>query len=313
MEENIYDLIIIGAGPAGMSASVYASKANLKTLMIEKDFPGGKVVNTSFIENWPGYKRVEGYKLATEMFEHSTAYGTQFKQDRVLDIKSDGIIKEVVCEKQTFKTYAVIIATGTKERKIGIPGEDEFYGRGVSYCAVCDGSLYKDKDMVVIGGGNSALQESLYLTNFAKKIYLVHRRDQFRAEDQLVDAIKNHPKIELLLNFNPIRVNGDKYVTSVDIKSNKTDEEMTIETEVVFPFIGADPESRFTSRLDIIDQNGYLKINDLMETDIPGIYGAGDVNKKGLRQIVTAVNDGAIAAMNAYHYIKKIQKENKKS
>ncbi len=301
---EIYDLIIIGAGPAGLSASIYASKANLKTLILEKEFPGGKIAKTSFIENWPGIKRVDGFELATDMYNHAISYGSYYEQGEVLDINNKDDLKEVVCKNKTYLTKALIIATGTKERKIGIPGEDEFYGKGVSYCAVCDGSLYKDEEMVVIGGGNSALQETLYLTNFASKIYIVHRRYEFRAEISLIEKIKNHPKVELLLNYIPISINGDKGVESITLENNKTKEKKIIKTNVIFPFIGSNPESEFVKKLNICDEKGNIIVNERMQTSIDGIFGAGDVLNKNLRQIVTAVNDGAIAAMNAYEYIK---------
>lgn len=310
--DKIYDLIIIGSGPAGMSASVYASKAKLSTLIFEKDYPGGKVVKTSFVENWPGEERIEGYELATKMFEHSTSFGSEYSQSKVVEIINDGDIKKVVTEEGTYKAYAVIVATGTKERKIGIPGEDEYYGKGVSYCAICDGSLYKDCDMVVIGGGNSALQESLYLANFAKHIYLVHRRDTFRAEETLIEEIKENEKIDLLLNYVATEIHGNDVVNAITVKNLLTGEIKKIDTEVVFPFIGSDPESSFLKNLGVLDDKGHVIVNEQLETTIPGLFAAGDVIKKELRQIVTAVSDGAIAATNAYHYIKDVQKKNKK-
>ena len=309
MENVIYDLIIIGAGPGGMTASVYASKAKLKTLMIERAYPGGKVTNTSLIENWPGYQKIEGYKLATEMFQHSVAFGTQFVQDEVLEIKDLGELKSVVTKKTTYKTYAVIIATGTKERKLGIENEDKLYGRGVSYCAVCDGSLYKDNEMVVVGGGNSAFQEALYLANFATKIYLAHRSSNFRAEETLIEEVKNNPKIEILTDHIATKLIGDTKLEEIVFKNLKTGKTFNIKAPVFFPFIGSDPVSDFVKNLGITSEAGHIIADKNMKTPIDGVYAIGDVLDKHLRQIVTATGDGSIAAMHSYKYIRDLQKK----
>lgn len=304
----IYDVIIIGAGPGGMSAAVYASRSNLKTLLLDKDAPGGKMLKTSEVENWPGMVHVTGPDLAFQMFEHSTSFGAVYEYGNVQDILNEGKIKKVVCEDQTYETYAVIIATGTKERKIGIPGEDEFYGKGVSYCAVCDGALYKNKEIMVIGGGNSALEEALYLTKFVQKVYLVHRREDFRAEEFIIDNVKKNSKIELVLKSIPLEILGNQTVERVKIKNIESNQEKIISVSAVFPFVGLDPESRFAVRLGICNDFGYINSDQRMMTSIEGIYAVGDVKVKELRQIVTACSDGAIAANHASHYIDKIKR-----
>jgi thioredoxin reductase (NADPH) len=308
----MYDLIIIGAGPSGMSAAIYGSRGGLKVAMIEKEVPGGKVMKTSDIENWPGVASIKGPDLAFEMFNHAQKFGAEFIYGNVIDIIDEGTIKKVKTSDNTlYETLAVIIATGTKERKIGIKGEDEYYGKGVSYCAVCDGALYKNKPIAVIGGGNSALEEALYLTRFASKIYLIHRRDEFRAEDIIVNNIKNNKVIELKLKYIPLEINGNNTVNQIVIKNVVNNEVENLEVNAVFPFIGLDPESRFASRLNITNERGYVVTNSEMETDVKGIFAAGDVIEKNLRQIVTASSDGAIAANKVIQYIDELKKNNK--
>lgn len=298
-----YDVVIIGAGPGGMSAAVYASRSGLKTLMLDRDAPGGKLMKTAEVENYLGFKHITGPDLAVSMFEHSTAFGAIYDYGNVMDIIDEGKIKKVVTDQATYSTYAVIIATGTKERKVGVPGEDDFYGKGISYCAVCDGALYKGKDMVVIGGGNSALEESVYLANFARKIYIIHRRNEFRAEEHIIERVKNEPKIELVLKYIPVSFNGTNSIESITIEHVDTHERRTISTAVIFPFIGLDPESRFATRLGVTNEAGYIPVTPNMETKIPGIYAIGDITDKGLRQIITASGDGAIAANQVNRYI----------
>jgi thioredoxin reductase (NADPH) len=305
----MYDLIIIGAGPAGLSAAIYASRGGLKVALLEKEAPGGKVIKTAEIENWPGVKSIQGPDLAYEMFDHAQKFGAEYLYGNVVDIIDEGQIKKVVCEdKTTYEAYAVIIATGTKERKLGIKGEDKLYGRGLSYCAVCDGALYKNQPMAVIGGGNSALEEALYLTRFTTKLYLIHRRDQFRAEEIVVKHVKVNPAIKFKLKYVPVEILGDDKVTGIIIKNVETNETETLEVSAVFPFIGLDPESHFASNLNITNERGYILANEKMETTVKGIFVAGDVLEKELRQIVTASSDGAIAANSAIAYIDELKR-----
>ena len=301
-----YDVIIIGAGPAGMTAAVYASRAGLKTAMLEKAAPGGKMIKTFEIQNWPGIKEINGAELAYQMFEHSTHFGAEYLYGDVEKI-IDGPIKQVVCaDGQIYTAPAVIIATGTRERLLGIPNEKELTGKGVSYCAVCDGSFFRDQPVTVIGGGNSALEESLYLTQFASEVHIVIRRDVFRAEPIIQQAIEQNPKIDIIRSHVPVEIlEQEGKVGGIVLKNVHDGQRMKLETKAVFPYIGADPCTEFAQDLGILDERGYILVNNNMETARAGIYGVGDVTAKTLRQVVTAANDGAIAAQQAFHQIKQ--------
>ena len=302
-----YDFIIIGAGPAGMTAAIYASRAGLKTAMIESGAPGGKLLKTNEISNWPGIKTEPGSQLAMDMFEHSTSFGAVYEYGKVVEIKTNeenpASDKQIICEDGTiFQAPAVLVATGTKERLMGIPEENKNIGRGLSYCAVCDGAFFRDQEVAVIGGGNSALEEAVYLTHFASKVYILMRRNVFRADKIAVDAAMANPKIEIIQNVVPTEILDDgQHVNGLKISDVTTKEEQILPVSGIFPYIGADPVTGFLKHLDILNPQGYMIVNASMETKIPLLYGAGDVCQKGLRQVVTAVNDGAIAAQDAFH------------
>lgn len=300
-----YDVIIIGAGPAGMTAAVYASRAGLKTAMLEKMAPGGKMVKTYEIANWPGITEINGADLAFKMFEHSTHFGAEYLYGDVVEVK-DGSLKELVCADGTvYQTKTIIIATGTEEKQLGILGEKEYAGKGVSYCAVCDGAFFKDKTVTVIGGGNSALEESLYLTQFASKVNIVIRRDVFRAEPIIQKQIEENDKIVVIKKHIPKEILGEEgKVSKIVLEDVDTHKQHILDTSAVFPYVGANPCTSFVSKLPILDERGYVIVNENMETAIDGIYGAGDVVVKNLQQVVTAASDGAIAAQSAFHFIK---------
>ncbi len=303
--DNRFDVIIIGAGPAGMTAAIYASRSGLSVGMLESSAPGGKMVKTFEIANYPSYLEINGADLSYKMYEQTQNLGVTYLYGDVIEVE-DGELKVVKCsDGSEYKGKTVIIATGTKERLLDIPGEIKYTSRGVSYCAVCDGAFFKNKKVVVIGGGNSALEESLYLTQFVEKLYIVIRRDVFRGDEYVVNKILQNPKIEVIKKSIPIEILGDDKVTGITLENVDTKERTTIDVEGVFPYIGADPNTAFVKDLGITDLNGYIIANSEMETAIPGIYGAGDCNFKTLRQIVTATSDGAIAAQNAFHYINK--------
>lgn len=306
--ERRYDLMIIGAGPAGMSAAIYGSRAGLKTAMLEMGAPGGKLVKTAEISNWPGIVETNGAKLASDMFEHSTSFGAEYVYGVVTKVEDAGEYKKIICEDGTeYEAKAVIVATGTQERMMNIPGEAENVGRGVSYCAVCDGAFFRDQEVCVIGGGNSALEEANYLTQFASRVNIIIRRDVFRADSIVQNAIKDNPKIQVITKHVPVKVVDDGMrVTGLVVKNVDTGIETEIATHGIFPYIGLDPATGFLAGLPVLDERGYMVVDENCETKVKGIYGAGDVIAKKLRQVVTATNDGAIAAQHAFHEIKGI-------
>ncbi len=304
--DKIYDIIIVGAGPAGMTAAIYAKRAGLDIVVFENSAPGGKLVKTFEIDNWPGDPNISGVDLALQMLAHTEKLGIVTEYTGVKDV-IDGKIKKVLTEDgRTFETRAIIVATGTVENMMNIPGELQSVGRGVSFCAVCDGAFYKNKKVVVIGGGNSALEESLYLTQFASKVTIVIRRDVFRGDLLAQQAVLAHPKIDVIRKHIPIEVlNENKKVTGIRLKSVDSQETIDLPCEGIFPYIGAKASTKFINSLGICQEDGYIQVNEKMETCIKGIYGAGDVIVKPLRQIVTATADGAVAAQMAFSYIKE--------
>lgn len=300
--ERQYDLVIIGAGPAGLSAGIYGSRAGLKTLILENGAPGGKLIKTYHISNYPGIANVEGTKLAMDMLEQTTSFGAEYAYGEVsgVDENKNVYLKDGSC----IEAKAVILATGTKERMLNIPGEKENLGRGVSFCAVCDGAFFRDKDVVVIGGGNSALEESLYLANLVKSVTIVIRRDVFRAEKQIQDQIESNDKINVLKKHVPKEIlSEDHKVSGIVLEDVNTKECTTLSCSAVFPYVGQDPLTDCVKDLGILNEQGYVLVDENRETKIPGIYAAGDVIEKELRQVVTACNDGAIAAQHAFHEI----------
>ncbi|WP_215112996.1 thioredoxin-disulfide reductase [Exiguobacterium sp. s63] len=303
-EEKIYDVIIIGAGPAGMTAALYASRANLSTLMIERGIPGGQMANTEDIENYPGYDSILGPDLSQKMFDHSKAFGAEYAYGDVQRISDETEYKIVHAHNRDYKARAIILASGAQYKKIGVPGEEELGGRGVSYCAVCDGAFFKGKELFVIGGGDSAVEEGVFLTRFADKVTIVHRRDELRAQKILQKRAFDNEKIDFIWNHTlkeitekDGKVGGARLVSTVD--GTETDYEI----DGVFIYIGMNPITGFVQDLGITNEQGYIVTNEAMETNIPGIFAAGDVREKTLRQVVTATNDGSIAAQNAQHFI----------
>ena len=301
-----FDVIIIGAGPAGLTAAIYASRANLKTAVIEEGAPGGKLVKTYEIENYPGIKKIGGVDLAIELMEHGLSFGAQLESGSVAELDMNGEYKTVTLDNgRQLQGKAIIVATGTKERELDLPQAKRFTGRGISYCAVCDGAFYRNQDVVVIGGGNSALEESLYLTSLVNKVYIVIRRDQYRAEAGVVDRVKANDKIELIVKHVPeaLVIEDDK-IQRIVLKNVETGELQTIRCTGIFPYIGADPSTSFLDK-SVLDERGYLVVDKNMATAIEGLYGAGDVCQKDLRQVVTAAADGANAATAAADHINR--------
>jgi thioredoxin reductase (NADPH) len=309
-EEKIYDVIIAGAGPAGMTAAVYTSRANLSTLMIERGMPGGQMANTEDVENYPGFESILGPELSTKMFEHAKKFGAEYAYGDIKEIIDNGDVKTVVAGSKQYKAYSVIISAGAEYKKVGVPGEKELSGRGVSYCAVCDGAFFKQKELYVIGGGDSAVEEGVYLTRFASKVTIVHRRDELRAQKILQDRAFANEKIDFIWNHTIKSINDkDGKVGSVTLVSTQNGEEQELPADGVFIYIGMIPLSKPFSNLGITNENGYIEKNELMETKVPGIFAAGDIREKTLRQIVTATGDGSIAAQSAQHYIEELKEE----
>lgn len=304
---DILDCLIIGSGPAGISAGIYASRAGLKVAIIEYDAPGGKLVKTHKVENYPGIASTSGVDLALKMFDHVQNSDVEILSGKVTDIEKEANLFKVYISEKEILSKTVIVSSGTKERCLGLEFENEFVGRGISFCAVCDGSFYKDKDVIVVGGGNSALEESLYLAQFCHKVTIVIRRDQFRADKSIVDLVLNTNNIEIVYNSTPLElIIENQQIIGLRVVNKITQQVSGIKAGCIFPYIGADPETKFLSRFDVLDDSGFIIVDSNMATNVLGLFGAGDVVKKHLRQIVTATNDGAIAALSANAYLKGV-------
>jgi thioredoxin reductase (NADPH) len=311
-EEKIYDVIIAGAGPAGMTAAVYTSRANLSTLMIERGMPGGQMANTEDVENYPGFESILGPDLSTKMFEHAKKFGAEYAYGDIKEIIDNGEYKTVIAGKKEYKAYSVIISAGAEYKKVGVPGEKELSGRGVSYCAVCDGAFFKGKELVVIGGGDSAVEEGVYLTRFATKVTIVHRRDELRAQKILQDRAFANEKVNFIWSHTIKSINdkdGSGKVGSVTLVSTENGEEKELNADGVFIYVGMIPLSKPFEGLGITNGNGYIETNERMETKVKGIFAAGDIREKTLRQIVTATGDGSIAAQSAQHFVEELKEE----
>ena len=288
----MYDIIIIGAGPSGMSAALYALRANKKVLLLEKECFGGQIINASNIENYPALSNVSGYDFATNLYNQIKSLGVILKYEEVLEVTEK---KEVITRKSTYKGKNIIIATGLKKRKLNLENEDKLLGRGISYCATCDGNFYKNKNVAVVGGGNTALEDALYLSNIASKVYLIHRRDNFRGEKKLISEVKEKNNIELILNSNITKIIGEDNLNSIEITDNRNNISK-LEIDGLFIAIGNIPDNnRFKNIIDL-DENGYIIANANLKTKTDNIYVAGDTRVKSLRQLVTATSDGARTA-----------------
>ena len=299
----MYDTIIIGAGPAGMTAALYAARSNLKVALIEGGLPGGQMNNTSDIENYPGYANISGPELAEKMFEPLENLGVEHLYGFVKNIENHGDVKKVITDDEEFETRTVIVATGSKHRLLGVPGEEELNSRGVSYCAVCDGAFFRDQDLLVVGGGDSAVEEAIFLTQFAKTVTIVHRRDELRAQKVLQDRAFANDKINFIWDSVVKEIKGENRVESVVIENVKTNQVTEHAFGGVFIYVGLDPVSDFTKDLQIQDESGWIVTDDHMKTSVAGVFAVGDVRQKDLRQVTTAVGDGAIAGQEAYKYI----------
>lgn len=302
----MYDVIIIGGGPGGLSAALYASRSKLKTLVIEGTIEGGQIAGTADVENYPGIIKIDGMELGQVMKEQGENFGAEFIYETVEKVDLEGTVKKVTAGDKVYESKTVIVATGAKPREMGVPGEKEFQGRGVSYCATCDAAFYQDLPVYVIGGGDSAVDEALFISKFASTVYIVHRRDELRASKNLQDRAMNTPNIKFIWDTVVEEVKGDKIVNELVLKNKKTGEVTTVSSDKelfgIFVFIGNVAQTElFKDALTLKD--GYIVTNEEMETNIEGVYAIGDVRSKKIRQVVTAASDGAIAAINAERYI----------
>ncbi|MDD3065789.1 MAG: thioredoxin-disulfide reductase [Endomicrobiaceae bacterium] len=301
----VYDVIIIGGGPAGLGAAIYSSRARMSTLIIEKAGCGGLIAITDNLENYPGFdKGINGFELTSKMEQQARTSGAEITYGEVVAIETDETLKKVILTDKTYITKTIIIASGSSFKKLGVQGEEEFIGRGISFCATCDGPFFKNKEVAVIGGGNSALQEALFLTKFASKITLIHRRNEFRAAKILQERVAAEPKIKIVLDTVVEEITGTQTIEKIKVRNVKSDAAKEIPVDGVFIFIGWTPNTKFLMNNKIaLDEKGYILTDEQMKTAIDGIYACGDVRKKSLRQVVTAVSDGATASVSAHQYI----------
>lgn len=307
--DTIYDVIVVGAGPGGMTAALYASRSDLNTLILEKGVPGGQLMNTAEVENYSGFKSIEGPDLAANMYEGAIAFDAEYSLGDLKEIIDGPDYKKVVTADKIYKTRTVIIATGSEHRKLGIPGEDKLRGRGVSYCAVCDGAFFRDRPLVVVGGGDSAVEEGAYLTQFASEVTIIHRRDELRAQKILQDRAFDNEKVNFIWDTVVEEIQGKNKVESLKLRNVKTDEVTEFKTDGTFIYVGLIPNTEGLDNLGITDEEGWILTDEYMQTSIPGIYAIGDVRQTVLRQIATAVGDGSIAGDQVYKYIQSLTNE----
>jgi len=306
-----YDVVVIGAGPGGMTAAMYAARANLNVAMLDRGIYGGQMNNTDDIENYPGFSSIKGPELGQKMYESATNAGVNFVYGDVQSLTVDNHnIKHIQIDDDIIDSKVVIIATGSTNRKLDVEGEDKYSGRGVSYCAVCDGAFFKNQDVTVIGGGDSAVSEGLYLANITENVNVIHRRKQLRAQKIIQERAFTNDKMDFTWNASVTEIIGDgNHVTGVKTFDIETGEDKVVNTSGVFIYVGNTPNTGMFQGLDITDDSGWILTNSEMETSIPGIFAVGDVRKKKLRQITTAVGDGGIAGQNAFEYIEEFKHE----
>ena len=303
----IYDVIVIGAGPAGLTAGIYGKRAGLDILVLDtSSISGGQILSTYEIDNYPALPGVSGTELAESMRSHCEKLGVEFARGRVTSIIEKGGVKELITKKATYLAKAVIVATGASNTKLGCPGEEEFSGMGVSYCATCDGAFFKDKVVAVVGGGDVALEDAVYLARFCQKVYLIHRRDQFRGAALLQQQVFSSEKIQILYDTVVESINGTQAVESATIKNVKTGETSELKLDGVFIAVGTAPNTASIEGLPELDERGYIIADETCETNVPGIFVAGDVRAKQLKQVITATADGANAITSAQRFLQSI-------
>lgn len=298
-----YDIVIVGAGTAGLSAAIYAVRAGKSVIVLEATTHGGQIVNTPEVENYPGIQKISGFEFANNLYEQAKSLGAEVIYEKVIGIEVNGEEKIVHTTKEDYQAKAVILATGAKNRPLGLEHEKEWIGAGISYCATCDGMFYRGKDVAVAGGGNTALEDAIFLTNYCRKVYLIHRRDAFRGEEKLLQTLKEKPNVEFVLNANITRLIGEDGVDGVEVEDKNTHKKRVIDVMGLFVAIGQMPEnSEFINVVDL-DKGGYIEAKEDCKTKTKGIFTAGDCRTKKVRQLATAASDGAIAALAACEYI----------
>lgn len=303
-----YDVVVIGAGPAGLTAALYAVRANLKTVILDRGIYGGQMNNTAGIDNYPGFVDIQGPELGEKMYQTAIKAGAEFAYGDVKQIKLDGQKKMVITDNDEYETLALVIATGAEHKHLNIPGEEEYGGKGVSYCAVCDAAFFKDEDVAVIGGGDSAIQEGLYLAQSAKTVTVIHRRDQLRAKPEMQKMAFDNPKMNFIWNAQTEEILGDgQKVEGVKYRDKESGQEKVFNARGIFIYVGIRPQTEIFKDLGILNEAGWIETDNNMHTKVAGIFAAGDNRNKELRQITTAVGEGSIAGQEAYNYLQNLK------
>ncbi len=304
----MYDAIIIGAGPAGLTAAIYARRAEKKVLVLEAKSYGGQIINTLDIENYPAEEHISGFDFATKLYNQAKNLGAEIVFEKAVEIKDFKSYKEVITPRNTYQTKTIILATGSENRKLNIEKEEELIGKGISYCATCDGAFYKKKRVAVVGGGNTALEDALYLSNLVDTVYLIHRRDSFRGEEATLNQLKEKENVQMILNSNVVALNATDRLKSIEVEDLEGNKQ-TIEVDGLFVAVGRIPENENFRQIIQLDSAGYIEAGEDCHTNVEGIYAAGDNRVKEVRQLVTAASDGAIAATEAIKYINNHQED----
>ena len=300
----MYDIIIIGSGPAGLSAAIYAQRACLDTIVIEKNgISGGQVLNTWEVDNYPGFPGVTGFELSRQFREHANKLGARVVQDEVVQVELSGNVKKVVCEEETYEARCAILASGAHHRTLEVPGEEELRGAGVSYCATCDGAFFRGRTVAVVGGGDAALEDAIFLARMCEKVYIVHRRDKLRGAKRLQERLQALENIEFVWNSETVAIEGNAQVEALRLRQTKTGEEKRLDVDGVFIAVGIAPESELYAGQLELDEQGYIRADESGQTSVPGVFAAGDVRTKALRQILTAASDGANCVASAERYL----------
>ena len=300
----MYDIIIIGSGPAGLSAAIYAQRACLDTIVIEKNgISGGQVLNTWEVDNYPGFPGVTGFELSRQFREHANKLGARVVQDEVVQVELSGNVKKVVCEEETYEARCVILASGAHHRTLEVPGEEELRGAGVSYCATCDGAFFRGRTVAVVGGGDAALEDAIFLARMCEKVYIVHRRDKLRGAKRLQERLQALENIEFVWNSETAAIEGNGQVEALRLRQTQTGEERRLDVDGVFIAGGIAPESELYAGQLELDEQGYIRADESGQTSVPGVFAAGDVRTKALRQILTAASDGANCVASAERYL----------